>query len=237
VRRPGVLTSLIALIAFCALIALGVWQVQRLKWKTELLRRIDALQATPALPLAAALERAGKGEDVGFTRVQTDCQVPAPTAAAWLYGLSDGAIGWRLIAPCRLEGGTMIAVDRGFLRGADGLQPPSGTPPAGPRRVVGVLREPEPPNFIARQIGQAEDNRLGWRSRDHAVLALQRATGLKAVPVVLVAEREDPAQPALRPEALPRNIPNNHLGYAITWFGLAAALAGVYLAILFAKRS
>ncbi len=38
------------------------------------------------------------------------------------------------------------------------------------------------------------------------------------------------------PEPLPPAIPNNHLGYAITWFGLAAALAGVYLAMLLRKR-
>ncbi len=40
-----------------------------------------------------------------------------------------------------------------------------------------------------------------------------------------------------RPAPLPLDIPNNHLGYAITWFGLAAALAGVYLAMLFRKRT
>ena len=57
-KRPGALTSLVALIAFCILIGLGVWQVQRLKWKTDLLRRIDALQAAPARPLAKALEQA-----------------------------------------------------------------------------------------------------------------------------------------------------------------------------------
>jgi len=35
---------------------------------------------------------------------------------------------------------------------------------------------------------------------------------------------------------LPSDLPNNHLAYAITWFGLAAALVGVYVAMLFGRR-
>ena len=37
---------------------------------------------------------------------------------------------------------------------------------------------------------------------------------------------------ALKPSAPPAAFANNHLGYAITWFGLALALAGVYIALL-----
>ncbi len=54
---------------------------------------------------------------------------------------------------------------------------------------------------------------------------------------MLVAEQETPAPPGVVPSPLPSDIPNNHLGYAITWFGLAAALAGVYLAVLFRRRA
>ena len=39
------------------------------------------------------------------------------------------------------------------------------------------------------------------------------------------------------PAPLPLDIPNNHLQYAGTWFGLAVALAGVYLAVLWRRRS
>jgi surfeit locus 1 family protein len=46
------------------------------------------------------------------------------------------------------------------------------------------------------------------------------------------AETETPAPPFVTPSPLPVNIANRHLGYVITWFGLAAALAGVYAAML-----
>ena len=51
-----------------------------------------------------------------------------------------------------------------------------------------------------------------------------------AVDTVLVAERETPKPPGVTPSPLPAQISNNHLGYAITWYGLAIVLAGTYLA-------
>ena len=51
-------------------------------------------------------------------------------------------------------------------------------------------------------------------------------------PVVLMLERPGAPLPGPRPAAIPTDIPNNHLGYALTWFGLAAGLVGVYVARL-----
>lgn len=239
-KRPGLLTGLVALAVFCVLIGLGAWQVQRLKWKTDLLRRIDALASAPAVPLGQVLERARRGEHTGFTRVEVRCLQPAPAVRpVWLYALFDGRVGWRQIAPCRISaaGYSMIGVDRGLARDAHEMQPLAAAPEPAPVRLTGVIRDAERPNFIMRQLAQAENDQIGYRSREHAVLALQNQTRLKAAPVVVVVESEDPQQPTLIPAPLPRNIANNHLGYAITWFGLAAALAGVYLAMLLSKRS
>jgi len=58
----------------------------------------------------------------------------------------------------------------------------------------------------------------------------------RPAPVTLMLERPAPEGGLPRPAPVPTNIPNNHLGYAITWFGLAAALVGVYLAMLFRRR-
>ena len=45
----------------------------------------------------------------------------------------------------------------------------------------------------------------------------------------------NPEWAALKPAPIPTDIPNNHLSYAITWFGLAAALVGVYAALLWRR--
>ena len=68
------------------------------------------------------------------------------------------------------------------------------------------------------------------RALDRPILTrLGRLAGLEApAPYVLAVEAEQPAPPGLRPAALPAEIPNNHLSYALTWFGLAGVLACFY---------
>ncbi len=239
-KRPGPFTSLTVLAVFVLLVSLGVWQVQRLKWKTALLHRIEALQTSPPEPLYVALRRMKDGLDVDFVRVQADCAEPLPpTRRIYLYGLKAGAIGWRHIAACRIaeEGYDFIAVDRGFVAGANDVQRPPDAVPPPPRRVVGVLRRPEPRNGMGSDSGPPQAMDSGFRSRRQAIAALEQADGGTAAPVMLVAEQETPAPPGVVTSPLPSDIPNNHLGYAITWFGLAAALAGVYLAVLFRRRA
>jgi surfeit locus 1 family protein len=66
---------------------------------------------------------------------------------------------------------------------------------------------------------------------------MARALGVSdPAPVFLMLERPAPAGPGPTPMAVPADIPNNHLQSAVTWFGLAAALAGVYLASLWRRR-
>ena len=238
--RPGLVATLLALIVFAILISLGVWQVQRLKWKTALLHRIAALQDSPAEPLYVALRRMKDGLDVEYVRVETDCAEPRPASRPiYVYGLKEGKIGWREVAPCRIgrEGFDIIAVDRGFVAlPADPQRPPASAPPP-PERVVGILRRPEAASAFEPSASADAGFDAGFRSRAQALQALEKQTGARAAPMMLVAEQESPAPPHVTPIALPSNIPNNHLGYAITWFGLAAALAGVYLAVLLRKRS
>ena len=239
-RGVRLASSLVTLALFVLLISLGVWQVQRLNWKTALLHRIAALQASPPEPLYVALRRMKDGLDVDFVRVQTDCAEPRPESRRlYLYGLTGGAIGWRHIAACRItaEGFDVIAVDRGFVASPGDRQgPPQGAPPPPPRRVVGILRLPDPPSALDSVAGSGQGMEGGFRSRRAALAALEHQVGGRAAPVMLVAEQETPAPVGVTPAAIPVNISNNHLGYAITWFGLAAALAGVYLAMLFRRR-
>jgi surfeit locus 1 family protein len=86
--------------------------------------------------------------------------------------------------------------------------------------------------FIQQAARSSEGEANGYQLRSDAVGALAKASGLQAAPVVVVAEREDPAPVGLEPAALPGEIPNNHFQYALTWFGLALALLGVYAGML-----
>ncbi len=232
--------TIAAAIGVAILIGLGVWQLQRLTWKQGVLAHVAALRTDPAQPLAPVLARAIKGADVEFTRVSVDClPFNFRQTRVYLYGVRGSDIQWRPISPCAIDDANfgMIAVDRGVAAGGERTAPPAaGVTDA--RHLVGVLRRVEPPGFmqrLAERSGGPGGAATGYQSRDTALAALETATGLPAPPWMVVVESETPAPPGVTPQALPPDIPNRHFEYALTWFGLAAALAGVYAAVLFRK--
>lgn len=220
-------------IALAILLALGTWQLQRLQWKRGLLDRIAALQAAPAQPLEPVLDRVAKGGDADFTRVKATCPGIAAAPYLELYSVRDGQAGSRLISACRVTGlkHRSILVDRGFVVDTVSARPAVDPTAMAPVEVTGILRTPEtgnrftPPNRPER-----------WFSRDVAAMA----AALKApepAPLFLMAETAtNPEWKALVPAPIPADIPNRHLEYALTWYGLAAALLGVYAAMLFKRR-
>ena len=98
--------------------------------------------------------------------------------------------------------------------------------------VIGVLRGGGERSFVTPP-NQPGQNQWYWRD----VAAMAKALNARdPAPLYLMLESPAPGSGEPRPSPLPPNLPNNHLGYAITWFGLAGALVGVYLAMLFRKR-
>lgn len=229
-RRLPVGLTLSTLVALAILVVLGSWQVQRLAWKRDLLDRVAALQAAPARLLDAALA-AQPADAQNFVRVRAVCPGLSKAPYVELYGVRDGQAGVRLISACRLDLGRYhsILVDRGFVADTISARPPSDPADATPVDVVGVLRIPDAANAFTPPSDPAANR---WYARD--VAAMADALGAeRPSPLVLFAETAtNPEWTALTPAPLPTEIPNRHLGYAITWFGLAAALVGVYAALL-----
>ncbi|MDB5460351.1 MAG: surF1 family protein [Caulobacteraceae bacterium] len=230
-NRPRVISSLLALIGFCILIGLGVWQLQRLKWKEDLLARIAALRTAPARPLETVLSAGG---DLDYVRAVVSCPDLERRPTLRLFSVRDGSAGYRLVTVCPVSAGatSSILVDRGFttLEQAAAAGQPGRAALPGP--IVGVLRRGDKPTFVtpANQISQNL-----WYSRD--VLAMAKTLGAaRPAPVFLMLESPAPPAGGPTPAPVPIDIPNRHLEYAITWFGLAAALVGVYVAMLFRRR-
>ncbi len=229
-RRFPVGLTISTAIALAILCGLGVWQLKRLAWKTDLLARIEALKTTPAVPLTVALARAARGEDVDFTRVSVVCgQAGQAPPRVYLFGLSDGRPGWRALSPCILDS-RAIVVDRGFADSPEATRPPAGAP-ALPVSVVGILRRPDPLTWIQEAVTYAENDDIGYQLRRHAIIAATPST-FAVEGFVLVAESETPKPAGVIALPLPTDIPNRHLEYALTWFGLAGALVAVYAAMI-----
>jgi surfeit locus 1 family protein len=222
-RFPFGLT-LAALLALALLCGLGVWQVQRMQWKNGLIAQAEA--AAAALPEAPAY--VFSADDPEFSKVSLIC--PGLTTAPFveLQSIHDGQPGVRLISACRHPGyGQTLLIDRGFVAAGISARPPVSASRA-PVQLVAEVRStpapgpmalpPEGPHFFAR---------------DNAAMASALGLTEPVAPWTLFAlTSSNPDWQALQPSAPPAAFSNNHLGYALTWFGLALALVGFYIVLL-----
>ncbi|HEV2533684.1 SURF1 family protein [Phenylobacterium sp.] len=231
-RFPVGLTLATA-IAMAILIGLGVWQLQRLKWKEAILAHVAALQTSQAVAVDPVLDAVGEGRDADFTRVSAACAGLAHAPFLELYTIGpNGQAGARLISACPVNGARYrtLLVDRGFVPDDVAERPKVAPVDSSPTQVTGILRKPDRPSLFAVK------NRPGrWFVRDIPAMAAALRAPAPA-PLFLFAETAtSPEFKALTPAPLPAEIPNRHFEYALTWFGLAAALACVYAAALFRR--
>ena len=218
-------------IALVILVGLGQWQLKRLAWKEDLLARVAALQAAAPQPLNKVLP-AGLAAD--FTRVEVDCPGLAKAKYLELFSVRETGAGVRIISACKLKGGLAdsILVDRGFVGDTISARPAVDPTDTTPFHLIGVLRIPDRATFVTPPNEVAANH---WYSRNVAAMA-QALNVQRPAPLFLMAETStNPDWKALNPAPLPSEIPNRHFEYALTWFGLAAALAGVYVAVLWKK--
>jgi surfeit locus 1 family protein len=182
-----------------------------------------------AQALEFPLRELARGKDVEFTRVSVVCAGLANAPFLEVYDLRDGQAGSRLVSACAVENAAYrsILVDRGFVPDTVPARPLVDAHDHTPIEIEGVLRKPERGNFAT------PPNRGGhWYL--HEVAGMARTLHADApAPVFLFAETStNPGIAALKPAPLPVEIPNRHFEYALTWFALAGALAGVYGAML-----
>jgi surfeit locus 1 family protein len=214
--------TLAALIFTAILIGLGVWQLQRLQWKLALIAEVNGHMVAPPVSLDQALKM-----DAGAMQYRRLALTGRFDNAkeAYVFTTADGEPVYHVLTPFKADGGQTLLVDRGYVP-KDRLDPSKRTAVEGETRLVGVWRVPDAPGAftpapdIARRI---------WYARDLKSIAATEHIRLTA-PVLIEAD----ASP--NPGGWPKggqtvvSFRNEHLSYAVTWFGLAAGLIGVYFA-------
>jgi surfeit locus 1 family protein len=224
--KPRWIGAAFVVLGLAILIGLGVWQLERLRWKQDLLAHVAKLQNAPPVPLASIMGQPPAALD--FVRVSLACPDLEMRPSLHLHALKGGDEGKRFITACQI-GDRSVLVDRGFLEDGDEAAPERvdlGQP------LVGVLRISGGRNFVT-PLNDAKKNIWYWRDVPAMAEALSAP---RPLPVTLMMETPAPVGGGPFPSALPEEIPNRHLEYALTWFGLAAALAGVYIAMLLRRR-
>lgn len=220
-------------LVFLILIGLGTWQVQRLHWKQGVLHTIDTRMHSTPLPLTEVEREFARTGDVDY--------VPTTVTGTFMhegerhfFATWQGASGFDIFTPLRLEDGRFVFVNRGFVPYdmKDASRRAQGEV-AGTVTVTGLARNPlsEKPSAMLPDNDPAK-NIFYWKDRD----AMAASAGLPDDAVVAPILIDADAAP--NPGGLPIggvtivDLPNNHLQYAVTWYGLAAALAGVVIAWL-----
>lgn len=200
---------------FVVFVALGVWQIQRLAWKTDLIAQVDA--RVHAAPVAAPRPSDGpvsRAEDQ-YRRVAVR-GVFLNDRETLVQAVTDLGGGFWVMTPFRTDDGFVVLVNRGFVP-PDRRDPTTRPAPQGRQAVTGLLRITEPNGGFLRRNDPAADR---WFSRDVAAIAQARGLG-DVAPYFIDAE-------AGQPGGWPRGgltvirFANSHLVYALTWFGMAA---------------
>ncbi len=224
--------GLAALAVFLVLLGLGTWQLQRKAWKDALIATLTERLAAPPVPLPDRARWAELNRDrVEFTRVVApveflhDREALVYSVGSTLRAGAPTGPGYAVFTPARLANGGFVLVNRGFV--PDALRDPAtrvAGQTAGPVEIVGVMRWPDAPSAFAPA---PDPGRNLWYARDPAAIAA--AKNIEAAPFYIEQEGPTPAHGWPRPARLQPTLPNNHLQYVITWYGLAAALLGVFV--------
>ncbi|MDB6061426.1 MAG: surfeit locus 1 family protein [Verrucomicrobiaceae bacterium] len=217
-RGTGWLIALALLfsLVFIGLTALGTWQIERRTWKLDLIERVESrIAAAPTdIPEPERWPAINAAQDEykhvrlsGHFLPDRDTRVQALTAL--------GAGFW-ILSPFQTDDGYVVLINRGFAP----IDWNGDTVSSAPTEVAGLLRLSEPNGAFLRHNDPAAAR---WYSRD--VQAIAGARGLQMVaPYFVDADRSAIEAESTWPRAglTVTHFSNNHLGYALTWFALAA---------------
>ncbi|MEH7910065.1 SURF1 family protein [Rhizobium laguerreae] len=234
-RRLPVFTGILVLIALAILISLGTWQVERLHWKEGLIADIAARQAASPVPLADIEAMAAAGGDIEYRKVTATGRY-INNKERHFFATWRGQIGFYVYTPLELADGRILFVNRGFVP-YDNKEPEMRMQGqlTGEQTVTGLAREklPGKPSWVVPDNDVAK-NIFYWKDLD----VMAESVGLEKASVIpFFVDADSTPNPAGLPigGVTQVDLPNDHLQYAFTWYGLAAVLV-VVVAISWSRK-
>lgn len=230
-----ILTAILVLASLAILLTLGTWQVERLYWKESLLADIADRRATEPVPLSEIKKRTAAGEDIEYRRISLS-GIFDHTKERHFFATFEGRTGFYIYTPLTLADGRSVFVNRGFVP-YEMKQPATRTAGevAGEQEITGYARSrlAEKPSMIVPD-NDLPKNIFYWKDLD----AMAASTGLSDV-IPFFVDADGTVQ---NPGGWPKggvtqfDLPNSHLQYAVTWYGLAAALLAVVFGMWWRSR-
>jgi surfeit locus 1 family protein len=220
---PGLTAA--CLLMFAVLCWLGTWQLERLHWKLNLIATVNGHMAAPPVTLDQVLHMSP--DEAQYRHVTLSGRFDHSKESYVFTTAAEGVPVYHVLTPFHTDDGRTLIVDRGAV--PEGRLDPKTRAAGnveGQTRVTGVWRVPDQPGLFTPK---PNVHKHLWFARDVRAMAAADHLTLTA-PVVIEAD----ATP--NPGGLPRggqtvvSFRNEHLSYAVTWYGLAAVLLGVWLA-------
>ena len=234
--RGLLLPAILTFVAIAVLVSLGNWQLRRLAWKEDLVaaateRPSEAVRDLPSVSAWSSLNAAG-GD--GYRPYRLAGHFLHDKEARVFTSLPDprgryGGPGYWIVTPFALTSGGTVLVNRGFAPIEKSLPSQRGeTLSSEPGGVSGLMR-PDEERSVFTPTDQPDDNI--FFARNVAVIAAAKDLARPVAPftIDLVASETPPGGLPQAGETR-MTFTNNHLQYAITWYGLAAALVAVFAA-------
>jgi surfeit locus 1 family protein len=223
--RPLLGPTLFTVPAVLVLLALGVWQIERLHWKEGLIAQRDTMVAAAPIAPPQTLAEAKPNE---FRHVAADGEFLNGKEIFLAASSEIGRSGYQVLTPLWATDGRVIFVNRGFIPlELKNPEKRSAGQLAGAVHVTGLLRVPpaEKPSWFL-PFNRPDLNLWFWVD----LPAMAKAAGVEnAAPFYIDADKTP------NPGGWPQGgvtrleLPNDHLQYAITWFALAIALIVIYV--------
>lgn len=218
--RRYLFPALLGIVGCTILINLGLWQLRRLDWKEGLLADIQARIDAPAVPLPDEVDPSMKYMPVTVSGTTTGDEIDV------LSGTKELGGGYQIVSGFVTDDGRRIMVDRGFVpqEARHSLRPPVRL------TINGNLHWPDEKGSSTPDPNLSENI---WFARDVPAMAKQ----LDTQPVLVVASQVEGDAQGVEPIPVAiEGIQNNHLSYAVQWFMIAAAWAGMTLGLIWRIR-
>ncbi len=212
----------------CAVcIALGLWQLERRHWKLNLIEHVAQAQLQPPITISTAADLAKVPLDYrDGAKVEIRATLdPAREFHAYVNYIHPQkrtrTQGYWVFSPAKFADGTHVIINRGVVP-LDSKSDMAARAKL-PTQLVGVMRTSEYGNYMSPAADMVKNI---WYIRK--VEDMAQKWGIAPLPYYVQLIQTDPnAWP--HPQTFEVNLPNNHLGYAFTWFGLALTIAVGYM--------
>lgn len=234
--RKLIVPTIAAVLGLVILLKLGFWQLDRLAWKEALIAKVteDIHKTAVSAPIPKEWTELDLNE-ADYRHVSISGKF-LDGATFYYIGLANAkgpysGPGYFVYSPFQTDDGWIVMINRGFI--PEKLQPDLRTEvlkaPAGSLELEGLLRKSEKPNWTTPAADEAK--RIWFaRDTDHMLKVLGVSAEYVAPYSIDLDARFTPAAGVPQAGETIVKFKNDHLGYALTWFGLAATLVGVFAA-------